>query len=552
MFGARAAVWSPTRSHRAPVTVVLPSPAVADTRPALRPILPGDPPVEEAAAARLDVRVPVLDAVDDGARARLVDDSADLAYAGAVLELGCWRYRVEHAEPGPDLAAALTDRPRGLAPGVGRGDPVRGDGLWADAVLASIQARARLISHLQAAQYADVAELSAHYPAAHEFLATEIALALSCTEWSAQGLLGAAEAFRDRLPATLAALSKGTIDEEKAHAILAATTSSSAAVASAVEGQVLPSASTITARTLRRRAERAVIACDPDGAKERHDRRSRERFVSRWAEADGMACLRVYSTAQDIAVVHEALTALADASWTPGDARDLGNRRVDALVDICTDILAGGGWAGLRLPEQPARRRPHIRVTVPITVLAGGNEPCELDGQGPITADQARAIAADGVLTRLVCDPLSGTLLDYGLTRYQPPDTLKEFVQARDRTCVMPICGQPAHRCDTDHIIAARPDPSTGLPTHGPTTADNLAPECRHHHLAKDGGGGYRLTRNADGSYAWTTPLGRTHRREPEILWHPPPSDRRSAESRQQEAAPPMRHRTPPDDPPPF
>jgi hypothetical protein len=133
----------------------------------------------------------------------------------------------------------------------------------------------------------------------------------------------------------------------------------------------------------------------------------------------------------------------------------------------------------------------------------------------------------------------------------------------------MPICGQPAHRCDTDHIIAARPDPTTGLPTHGPTTADNLAPECRHHHLAKDGGGGYSLVRNPDGAYTWTTPLGRTHRRESEILWHPPPnqlaaeavrraaraplgSDRGTEQSQQQEADPPTRHWTPPDDPPPF
>ena len=171
------------------------------------------------------MRIPTLDPVDDVARERLFEDSDGLAYADAVIELGCWRGRLASTAPGPALAATLATRPERLAPGIGRGDLLRDQTCWPDAVLSSLQARARLIAHLQAAQYADVAELSAHYPAAHEFLATEIALALSCTESSAQAMLAAAEAFRDRLPRTLAALSDGTIDEEKAHAILAATTS---------------------------------------------------------------------------------------------------------------------------------------------------------------------------------------------------------------------------------------------------------------------------------------------------------------------------------------
>ena len=165
---------------------------------------------------------------------------------------------------------------------------------------------------------------------------------------------------------------------------------------------------------------------------------------------------------------------------------------------------------------------------MPFTALLGADEPCDLDGWGPITADQARTIAADATLIRLVCDPLSGTLLDYGLTRYQPPDTLKDFIRARDRTCAMPGCQQPADRCDIDHVIPARPDPNTRLPTLGPTADTNLGPDCRHHHLAKDANGGFHQTRNPDGSYTWTTPLGRTYRRPAEQLWHPPPTDQQS------------------------
>ena len=345
------------------------------------------------------------------------------------------------------------------------------------------------------------------------------------------------------MPDTLRALSDGRIDETKAHTILAATMSASPAVAALVEQRVLPDAATVTSTTLRRRCERAVIAIDPGGAEERHSRRVRERYVSRWPASDGMAGLAVYSSAQDIAAIHSALTVLADASKRPGDGRDLGNRRVDALVGLCTEVLTarpargheGRGHAAWRESVgagPPARRaaprrgnpfRAQIRVTMPLTALLGSDEPCELSGHGPITAEQARAIAADGFLTRLVCDPLSGTLLDYGRTRYEPPATLKNHIRARDGECVMPICNQPATRSDIDHVTAARLEPGTGLPTDGATSADNLAAECRHHHLAKDADGGYRLTREPDGGYEWTTPLGRQYRQEPNRLWHPPP-----------------------------
>jgi hypothetical protein len=514
-------------------------------------VLPGDLPADAVSRRRLGAFVPELAAVDDGACHRFCDDTAAVAWAGAALDLGCWRSRLTHADPGPELAALWDERPDILAPGAGRGNLLADqETRWADAVLASIQARARLIAHLQAAQYADVADLSANYPAAHEFLATEIALALSCTESAAQALLGTAEAFRDRLPQTLAALFDSTLDESRAFAIVAATTPVAPDIASRVEAAVLPGAGSVTATTVRRRAERAIIALDPDGAADRHHRRTKERYVSRWTESDGMGGLRVYSSAQDIATIHEALTVLANEITIARDGRDLGNRRVDALVELCAgaledgrlsqrtcdgacaggDTCPGGGAhvgtdiaAGKR--RATPRTRPLIRVTMPITALIGGDEPCELDGHGPITAAQARMIAADATLTRLVCDPLSGTLLDYGLTRYDPPESLKRHIRARDRTCAMPGCSQPADRCDIDHVIRARPDPITGLPTLGATADGNLAPDCRHHHLAKDGNGGFDQRREPDGSYTWTTPLGREYRRAPEQLWKPGPRE---------------------------
>ena len=121
-------------------------------------------------------------------------------------------------------------------------------------------------------------------------------------------------------------------------------------------------------------------------------------------------------------------------------------------------------------------------------------------------ADQARILIADGVLQRILYDPASGTVLDYGRTRYEPPDSLQQFVIARDRTCRAPGCNQPAIRCQLDHVTPYRP----GQPTGGCTDHLNLHALCAHHHRAKDGGG-FIVTRTPQSTTHWTTPLGREY-----------------------------------------
>ena len=56
----------------------------------------------------------------------------------------------------------------------------------------------------------------------------------------------------------------------------------------------------------------------------------------------------MYAPAQHTATVWHALTLLADAARTPGDHRSTGNRRCDALTDLCHGILRNG-----HIPGQP-------------------------------------------------------------------------------------------------------------------------------------------------------------------------------------------------------
>ena len=60
----------------------------------------------------------------------------------------------------------------------------------------------------------------------------------------------------------------------------------------------------------------------------------------------------------------------------------------------------------------------------------------------------------------------------------------------------------PAADCDLDHTVAR----SQG----GPTTTDNLAPLCRHHHRLKDFAN-WRYVPRSNGDYLWFSPFGHTY-----------------------------------------
>lgn len=441
-------------------------------------------------------------------RPRTADDAA--------VQLAEFRRRITTTPAGGALARFLQHRPTRPA---GDLDVPGRESVWANVLVDSIRARERVIAHLQGCQIADLAELSGSYPGLREFLPTEIALALGVAETTASRKLDEAQAFTTRLPATFAALHAGRISERKARAVQQGTADVPDEVAALVERDVLPDLPASTMPQVHDLVAAAVIRRDPHGAQDRHEQARERRGVTRRHLPDGMATMTVFSTLPDVAAIHLALTEMSEAARTPDDERTADNRRVDALVDLCGDVLDTGVWRGRDLPVRQ-RRRPHVQVTVPITALLPGpatGEVAQLTGYGPITPAQARGIVGDATLRRLVCDPLSGTLLDYGRTTYQPPAALADHVLARDQACAMPGCRQPAHRCELDHIEPFRP----GRPTGGSTSAANLAPACKHHHRAKDGGG-FHLEQTDQG-YRWTTPLGRTHTRPPTRLWQPPP-----------------------------
>jgi hypothetical protein len=402
---------------------------------------------------------------------------------------------------------------------------VRLEALDADGLVEYAAAAARLAGWACAAEAEATAELTARCPrwrgvgfgadqvSPEAMAAAELGAGLALSPVAARLRVEFARELA-RLPGTRLALAAGRIDPVKARAITEATRLLEADAARAVEARVLPRAGEQTAAMLRAALRRAVIAVDPAAAETRRRLQVAARGVWRQPLEDGVARLEWVGPTAQVEATYTWLTAKARAARGPGEARTLDQARSDVLGDL--------GVHGLAVEELPRRhgRRPQIQVVVAASTLLGvDDEPAELAGMGPITAATARAIAAGGTWRRLLTDPATGRLVELSTDAYEPPQQLRDFVIARDRTCRGLGCRLPADRCDLDPRV---PHPE------GRTEAGNLDPACRSWHRIKtltdthvepDGAGGLLIT----------LPSGRTYRRPAEpVLDHPglaPPAD---------------------------
>ncbi|WP_341361403.1 DUF222 domain-containing protein [Georgenia sp. M64] len=240
---------------------------------------------------------------------------------------------------------------------------------------------------------------------------------------------------------------------------------------------------------------------------------------------DAMAYLVAYIRADHAHTIRTYLDALADSATAPGETRTRDQLRADVLTDTFTHLLTHG----LDLTGKPLPRRhgqhPHIQVTIPAGTLLGlGEHPAHLAGYGPIPADLARTIAADGTWRALFTDPDTGEYHHLATRAYRPGADLTRHIIARDTTCTFPGCRQPATRTDLDHIDPHDPTTANNPDTDPQTCQDNLHSLCRRHHNLKTTGT-WTVTRDpGTGTITWTSPTGHTYTRHPTRPPGPPPT----------------------------
>lgn len=136
-------------------------------------------------------------------------------------------------------------------------------------------------------------------------------------------------------------------------------------------------------------------------------------------------------------------------------------------------------------------------VTVDLPALTGsGPGRCELQDAGAISPEQARRIACDAGVSRVVTAGPS-QVLDLGRRTAVVPAALRRALVVRDGGCAFPGCGRPPGWCDAHHVVHWADG--------GPTALANLVLLCRPHHRLVHGTFGVRMER---GRPVFTRPDG--------------------------------------------
>jgi hypothetical protein len=414
--------------------------------------------------------------------------------ADVVEQPGSVAAELAAARPGPDLIPALSLLDPATLAHAGRVDllvALERHAAW----LAAVQQRVLAAMAADPAAEADPVDRTGR-----GWVREDVSSALRLSGVTAQRRLDVAQSLTGDLPATLALLRRGEISYRHAQTLAEAVEELDGEQRHLVQERVLARAGEQTLAEFTRAVRRAVATVA--AVDQQRVEAMAERRVAVTAREDGMAELWALLPAESAAAVIAAVDALA--SVTSADDRRTGDqRRADALVDL--------GVAALHDPRLPRAQglRPAIQVTVALSTLLGADElPGELAGHGPIPAALARRLAADesGTWRRLVTDPLTGGLLDYGRTTYRPPKDLAEFVIARDQVCMFPGCNRRAHRCELDHRI----------PYHsgGSTNPENLGALCKRHHTAKHQAD-WTPHCEPDGHHTWTSPTNHRYRSRP-------------------------------------
>jgi len=332
-----------------------------------------------------------------------------------------------------------------------------------------------------------------------EFAGDEVAAALTWTRRAAEGHLGFAWHLV-RLPDVFAALAAGRIDLPRARVIVDETDFLPDELRADIVAAVLEDAGAKTTGQLAARIRRLRAQARPEVEAERYEHAVERRRVIAEPSPDGSANLYLLDLPADRAVaVMGRVSRLAHQAKTAGDPRTFEQVRTDVALDLLEGVEHDGAASSCGVVD--------IRVDL-ATLVCLDEGPAEIPGWGPVISDIARKVTERPSTWQVaVTDPDNGRLLWAGTTRRRPTTDQRRRVSIRRPRCVFPGCRTPASRADLDHTVA--------FAEGGPTTDDNLAPLCRHHHRMKHEAG-WTLSRTYDDCYRWTSPLGCTYTVEPQ------------------------------------
>ena len=280
-------------------------------------------------------------------------------------------------------------------------------------------------------------------------------------------------------PGLASALADGALTLDQASVVAAtldALPEQDPAVADKVETELVGHAAALEPAQLRVCGRRILAYLRPDDAERARERAHRRavaaRRLSLTTVEDGRVRLTGWLDAEAAAIVHAALDPLCRP--IPGDDRTPGQRRADALTDVCALALRTAA-----LPDNGGDR-PQLVLTVPLDALRGQLGAATLDGGEELSAAQVRRLACDAHVIPAVLGG-DGEPLDLGRARRLFTGAARRALTLRDGGCAFPACDRPARWCDAHHIRSWLDGGGTDL--------DNGVLLCRYHHQLVHHGG---------------------------------------------------------------
>ncbi|MCQ1999520.1 DUF222 domain-containing protein [Arthrobacter zhaoxinii] len=368
---------------------------------------------------------------------------------------------------------------------------------------------------------------------AFSLAASECAAILNVPQVTGQRLLFEAGMLCSTHAATLAALEEGRLSYQHAQVVLDQCQNVPAEKLPGFEADLLKAAEGQTRAQFACKARRLRERKFPDTVAKRHLTAFEQRKVTLDREEDGMSCLSAYLRAEEAQQIYTTLSTAARGEQVAGDSRSTDQLRADILAQLLmggvgsTLVSAGtgssdvrketggaGGAGGTGCDDGGIVPRAEIMVLINAETLFGAdNQPAELHGYGPISAEAARRLARNAVgWTGLAQNPQTGEILGVGRRR-KVPAGLRRWLRARDGTCRFPGCRVNTANAEIDHTI----DWARG----GPTDHGNLEHLCLRHHRFKTLGY-WKASQPIPGVIEWTSPAGRIYRTEPFLELGPP------------------------------
>jgi hypothetical protein len=188
------------------------------------------------------------------------------------------------------------------------------------------------------------------------------------------------------------------------------------------------------------------------------------------AQGAGRVRLSGWLDSEGAAIVRAALDPFCKPVPGPDGARDprtAGQRRADALVEVCRLDLTSD-----RLPDNGGHR-PQMHVTVDFDTLTNQLSTGTLDNGDLLSPATVRRLACDAAIIPAVLGSDS-EVLDLGRTRRLYAGAARRALVLRDRGCAFPSCDRPPSWCQAHHIVSWLDG--------GPTDLDNGVLLCAFHH----------------------------------------------------------------------